>query len=300
MKTYIGIDLGGTNVRVGIVTEDGEVLQQIKSPSYAKEGPEKVMANIKQMVRQLDGWEKCTAIGVGVPGPCSQQTGSMTMATNLPGFTGYPIATELSDEFGMPAFIENDADVAGLAEALVGDGKGLPVVMYVTISTGIGGCLIVNGKCLSGKHGYGGEIANMIVGTSRSKYNHLAPGAVENEASGTAVSRKGRERLSELNIQHAGEVFALAAQGNEIAQSIVEEAVNDLAQMFASIAALADPDMFILGGGMMKSADVFLEPMLQRYRMITHEALHDTPFVIAQLEEPGLIGAAMLPKSHGY
>ena len=299
MKTYIGIDLGGTNVRAGIVTEDGTVLQQIKSPSLAQEGPAAVMANIKQMVHQLEDWEKCSGIGVGVPGPCDQKTGSMTMSTNLPGFTRYPIAEELSEEFGIPAFIENDADVAGLAEAVVGAGKGLPVVMYVTISTGIGGCLIVNGKCVSGKHGYGGEIANMVVGTSRHKYNHLAPGAVENEASGTAVSRKGREYLKELNVQHAGEVFALAAEGNERAQEIVEEAVSDLAQMFASIAAVADPDMFIIGGGMTKSADVFMEPLLAHYRRITHEALHDTPFVIADLEEPGLVGAAMLPRSHG-
>ncbi|MBQ1468525.1 MAG: ROK family protein [Solobacterium sp.] len=298
MKTYIGIDLGGTNIRVAKITEDGKVLQQIKSPSYGAEGRERVLENLKKLVRQIDGWEECSGMGVGVPGPCDQKTGSMSMSTNLPGFTGYPFADDLSKEFGMPAYIENDANVAGLAEAVVGAGKGLSVVEYVTISTGIGGALIVDGKVVSGKHGYAGEIANIIIDRDRGTYNHLAPGAVENEASGTAITRKGRELLPEMNIRHAGQVFDLAAEGNEIAQKIADAAIADLAQLFATLAAVADPDIFVLGGGMMKSADKFLDKLIEKYKEITHTALHDTPFVIAQLEEPGIIGAAMVPRSH--
>ena len=168
MKTYIGIDLGGTNVRVAKVTEFGEVLSQVKGPSFGMEGPTKVMSNLKEMVREIPGWKECSAIGVGVPGPVDKKSGSMVLSTNLKGFTGYPFADELSKEFGMPAFVDNDANVAGLAEALVGAGKDKNVVFYVTISTGIGGALIVNGKTVSGKHGFGGEIANIIIfnGTS--------------------------------------------------------------------------------------------------------------------------------------
>lgn len=299
MKTYIGIDLGGTNIRVGKVTEEGEVLQQVKGPSYGSEGREAVLANLKEMVRKIDGWENCSGIGVGVPGPCDQKTGSMALSTNLPGFQDYPFARDLTDTFGIPAFIDNDANVAGLAEALVGAGKGLPVVVYITVSTGIGGGIIVNGKAVSGKHGFGGEIANLVVDPHRPVYNYLAPGAVENEASGTAISRKGREMMPDRQIEHAGEVFFAAEDGDERAEEIVDTLVEDLAHLFANIAAVLDPDIFILGGGMMKSSAYFLDRAVARFRELAHDALHDTPFVKAGLEEPGLIGAAMVPKSHG-
>ena len=104
MKTYIGIDLGGTNVRVAKVTEFGEVLSQVKGPSFGMEGPTKVMSNLKEMVREIPGWKDCSAIGVGVPGPVDKKSGSMVLSTNLKGFTGYPYADELSKEFGLPAF----------------------------------------------------------------------------------------------------------------------------------------------------------------------------------------------------
>ena len=300
MKKYIGVDLGGTNVRVAIVTEEGEILAQTKGPSYAQEGRERVIENIVEMVKSLPGWEECAGIGAGVPGPCDQKTGSMLLSTNLPGFAGYPFAAKLSEELNMPAFIENDADVAGLAEAVFGAGKGYPIVFYVTISTGIGGGLVIDGKCVSGKHGFAGEIANIIIDRNRNKINYLQVGAVENEASGTAISRKGRELLSDLGVTESREVFKLAREGNPRAQAIIDEAVRDLAQLFATISAVVDPDIFILGGGMMKSADVFFEPMIEKYKELTHDALNDTLFVQAELEEPGILGAAMLPRSHGY
>ena len=163
MKTYIGIDLGGTNVRIAKVSEDGEVLEQVKGPSYGQEGPEKVMANIKELLHSIPNWQEASGIGVGVPGPVDTKAGAMMLSTNLPGFTGYPFAKELTEEFGIPTFLDNDANVAGLAEALVGAGKGLKTVFYVTISTGIGGVLVEDGKTVSGKHGFGGEIANIII-----------------------------------------------------------------------------------------------------------------------------------------
>ncbi|MCI5722790.1 MAG: ROK family protein [Erysipelotrichaceae bacterium] len=299
MKTYIGIDLGGTNVRVAKVSEFGEVLAQVKGPSYGTEGPAKVMSNLKDMVRDIPGWKDCSGIGVGVPGPVEKKSGSMVISTNLKGFTGYPFADELSREFGMPAFIDNDANVAGLAEALVGAGKDKSIVYYVTISTGIGGALIVDGKTVAGKHGFGGEIANIIIDRNRQKINDLNIGAVENEASGTHITRKAKEKIHDHEILHAGSVFELAADGNPEAIQIVDEACKDLGQMFATIACVCDPDIFIIGGGMMKSADKFLPKVIENYKAMSHTTIQDTPFVIASLDEPGIIGAAMLPMSEG-
>ena len=299
MKKYIGIDLGGTNVRVAVIDEEGKILSQVKSPSYATEGRDKVLKNLYSLIRELPDWKECSGIGAGVPGPCNQITGSMMLDTNLPGFKDFPFAQDMSREFGMPAYIDNDANVAGLAEALVGAGKGVPVVYYVTLSTGIGGGLVVDGKCVSGKHGFAGEIANIIIDRNREKVNYLAVGAVENEASGTAIRRKGQAIFGADVIKHAGSVFDMAADGNEEAKKIVDGAIQDLAQLFATLAAAVDPDAFVLGGGMMQSAHYFLQPLIEKYKEITHDALHDTPFVVAKLDEPGIIGAAMLPKSRG-
>lgn len=298
MKCYIGIDLGGTNVRVAKVTRDGEVLAQVKGPSYGTEGPEKVMANIKDLIRQIPDWQEASGIGVGVPGPVDSKTQTMVLSTNLTGFAGYPLAKELSDEFGMPAFLDNDANVAGLAEALVGAGKGLSTVFYVTISTGIGGILVHDGKTVSGMHGFGGEVANMIIDRNREKINNLNIGAIENEASGTAIRRKGVEAFGD-EIKHAGMVFDLAAAGNEKAKEIVATMEDDLGRFFSLISCVCDPEMFILGGGTMKSADKFLPGTIEAFKKYSHEAVRDTPFVVAGLEEPGVVGAAMVPVSHG-
>ncbi len=296
MKTYIGVDLGGTNVRAAIVDEEGKIIVQKKSPSHAQEGREVVMKVITDLIRSLPDYEKCSGIGMGVPGPCDQKTGSMVLSTNLPGFAGYPITKELEETFHMPSYIDNDANVAALAEALVGAGKGCKVVYYVTISTGIGGGLVVNGECISGKHGFGGEIANIIIDRNRSKVNYLAVGAVENEASGVAIRRKANE-AGTREYAHAGEVFEAAKQGDENAKTVVENATQDLAQLFATLACAVDPDIFVLGGGVMKSSDLFLPKVIEKFKSISHTQLHDEVFVLASLEEPGVIGAAMLPKS---
>ena len=296
MKTYIGVDLGGTNVRAAIVDEEGNVLVQKKSPSYAQEGKEKVMDTIINLIKSLPDYESCSGIGVGVPGPCDEKTGSMVLATNLPGFEGYSIANKLEETFHMPSFIDNDANVAALAEALVGVGKGKKVVYYVTLSTGIGGGLVINGECISGKHGFTGEIANIIIDRNRSKVNYLAVGAIENEASGTAITRKANEKASK-KYKHAGEDFEDAHNGDPVAKEIVDNVARDLAQLFATIACVCDPDIFILGGGMMQSSDLFLPSVIEKFKEISHTQLHDDEFVLASLEEPGVIGAAMLPKS---
>lgn len=298
MKSYIGIDLGGTNVRVAKVSAEGEVLAVVKGPSYSQDGPEKVMANLKKLIRKIPDWQECSGIGVGVPGPVDAVTRTMVLSTNLPGFTGYPMAAELEADLGIPTYLDNDANVAGLAEALVGAGKGLKTVFYTTISTGIGGVLIVDGKAVSGKHGFGGEIANIIIDRNREKVNYLNVGAIENEASGTAVTRKGRQVFGD-KIKHAGNVFELANKGDADAIKIIDDVAKDLGQLFATIACVCDPDIFIIGGGMMRSADSLLPGVIKNFKEMSHAALADTKFVIAGLEEPGVVGAAMLPVSYG-
>lgn len=297
MKTYIGVDLGGTNVRVALVDETGKVLQIEKEKTEIEKGCEHVVEKLILMIERLDGYKQSVGIGMGVPSPVDTKLGTMVMATNLPGFKGYPLVEKIQSHFQLPTFMDNDVNVAGMGEAMLGAGMNKDIVYYVTISTGIGGALIVNEKLVSGKHGYAGEVANIVIDRNREKINHLNVGAVENEASGTALTRKGKNLFGD-HIQHAGDVFDLARNGNEQALQLCDEMAYDIALMFSIIAHVVDPDVFILGGGVMKGKDIFFDKLKTYYESLVHEGMRSVQFQEALLEEPGIVGAAMLPKAY--
>lgn len=297
MNRYISIDLGGTNVRVAMVDELGNILQDIKRPSLAKEGPEVVKDNIIDMIKSIEGFERCLGIGIGVPGPVDTYNRVITMSTNLPGFTNYPFCKILEETFNMPTYMDNDANVAGLAEAVLGAGRALPIVYYITHSTGIGGALIVDGKVVSGRKGYAGEIGNIIVKDNGQKYNHLNCGAVENEASGTAICRIGKEVLGD-DITSAKDVFDKASRGDEKAKRIINQMAKDIARAMASIAHVCDPHIFVIGGGCSNAHELYFDLIRDYYKTMVHEKMGDVPIVKAILKEPGVVGAAMLVKSN--
>ena len=303
MKYYIGIDLGGTNVRTLLVDETGKTYSEVKDSTERENGPDYVCAKIIRQISSLDtsvcgGLNGVEGIGIGVPGPVDVVNGTMIMATNLPGFENYPICEKLADKFNLPVFIDNDANVAGLAEAILGAGKEYPTCYYVTISTGIGGACIVDGKLVSGGRGHAGEIGNIIVKNNGYKFGALNPGAAEGETSGTAITRKGKALLGDDKVAHAGDVFRLASEGNLKAQSIVDECISELATMFANIAHTVDPHCFVLGGGVMKSKDYFLDQLVEQFNSKIHVGMRGhIPMLQAKLEDCGAIGAAMLPMS---
>lgn len=303
MKYYIGIDLGGTNVRTLLVDEKGNSYSEVKDATEREHGPDYVLAKIIRQIESLDtnvcgGLSGVEGIGIGVPGPVDTVNGTMIMATNLPGFENYPICEKLSSRFNLPVFIDNDANVAGLAEALLGAGKNYPTCYYVTISTGIGGAFIANGQLISGGRGHAGEIGNIIVKNNGYKFGKLNPGAAEGEASGTAITRKGKEILGDDVIHHAGDVFRLASEGNLKAQAIVDECVSELATLFANIAHTVDPHCFVIGGGVMKSKEYFFENLQQQFNAKIHVGMRGhIPMLETKIDDCGAIGAAMLPMS---
>ena len=260
MKYYIGIDLGGTNVRTLLVDENGKTYSEVKDNTERENGPDYVCAKIIRQIESLD--------------------------------------TSLADRFNLPTFIDNDANVAGLAEALLGAGKDYPTCYYVTISTGIGGAFIVDGKLVSGGRGHAGEIGNIIVKNNGYKFGGLNPGAAEGETSGTAITRKGKELLGEDRVNHAGDVFRLASEGDLKAQSIVDECISELATMFANIAHTVDPHCFVIGGGVMKSREYFYDRLVEQFNSKIHVGMRGyIPLLGTKLEDCGAIGAAMLPMS---
>lgn len=294
MKNYIGVDLGGTNIRAAIVNEEGVILNMKKTRSNPERGAEPVMETIITLIESLEGYEACEGIGMGIPGPVDTAAGKIIVSTNLPKLIGFPIAEYIREHFHKPTYIDNDVKVAALGEAVQGAGKDYPIVYYVTISTGVGGALVIDRKVISGQNGHAGEIGNICIDRNRKKYNILNAGAVENEASGTAITRKGKEVFGD-QIHDAGDVFELARKGNEKALKIVDGMSYDLAMMFSAIGHIIDPHVFVVGGGVMKGKDVFFEKMEKYYRSMIHEGMQPVVFREALLEEPGIIGAAMLP-----
>ena len=298
MKKYIGVDLGGTQARAAIVSEDGKILQIVTNPSKAQEDAQTIVDNLVSTIQQLDLDDSVVGIGLGVPGPVDTINGKMVMATNIPALSGYNMQQAISERLNLPTFMDNDANVAGLAEALVGAGKDKPIVYFVTHSTGIGGALIVHGQCISGAHGHAGEIGNIIIDRQRKKINNLNAGSIETEASGPAILRRAQESVSS-DIKNTKELFDLARENNEQAMMLVDEIAHDFAIMLSSIAHVVDPDAFVFGGGVTKSKDVYFDKVIKYFKNHVHKHMRDTEFLFAQLEEPGIVGAAMLPKSKG-
>ncbi len=299
MNYYVGIDLGGTNVRIAKVDDDGRIVQDVIAPSHGLEGPEKIEENILDLLKQFDLTD-VKSIGLAIPGPVDGERNVITQATNIPGCEGYPFAANMQQVTGIPVFLDNDANAAGLAEAVLGAGRGYHEVYFLTHSTGIGGALVIDGKVISGHKGYAGEVANVIVDPDAKQYPvyaHLNRGGVESVASGTAIGLIGKELIGEKG-DSARKVFLLAGEGNEVAEAIVDKMSKDFATCLAAISAICAPDCFVIGGGCSHSSAIYFSKVREYFRSMAHEGMRDVPILKAQLSEPGVLGAAMIGKSH--
>ena len=302
-KKLLGIDLGGTTIKFGILTLEGEVQEKWAIDTNILEDGKHIVPDIVGSIKHrlnLYGLTKDDFVGIGMgsPGAVDRAKKTVTGAFNLNWAHTEEVGSVIERELGIPFAIDNDANVAGLAEALLGAGKDYPTCYYVTISTGIGGAFIVDGKLVSGGRGHAGEIGNIIVKNNGYKFGGLNPGAAEGETSGTAITRKGKELLGEDRVNHAGDVFRLASEGDLKAQSIVDECISELATMFANIAHTVDPHCFVIGGGVMKSREYFYDRLVEQFNSKIHVGMRGyIPLLGTKLEDCGAIGAAMLPMS---
>jgi len=293
MQTNISVDLGGTNVRCALVDENGTILSIVKGSSNPEKGAQAIVDKIESLIKQLDNYEQANAIGIVVPGLIDQEKGIITAANNLPKLIDYPLKKQLEQDLGKPVILANDVKAAAYGEAISGAGKDDAIVYYISISTGIGGAAVIDQKLLSGFHGFAGEVGNVIVDQHYEAIGIMNAGAAEALGSGTAITRIGKEKLGQ-QIEHAGTVFDLAKQNQKEAQEIVEQMTDHLSTLLSTIALVIDPSIIILGGGVMKGKDVFLEALDQKFHAKIFDAMRDIRIEEAQLEEPGIVGAAML------
>jgi glucokinase len=295
MNKYIAVDLGGTNIRAALVDDEGTIIEVKKTSTDGEKGWKHSINKLIELIESLNGYEDTIGIGVGCPGPLDPVKGLILKPTNLPLWDNVPLSDLLSFHFDKPCFVNNDANVAGLAEAFVGAGANHSIVQYITVSTGIGGGLVINGKLIDGATFNAGEIGNIIVDSTHDfKHNFLNKGAVEGLASGTALTRIANEKG--IKALHAGDLFN---DESEVSNEIIDKAADNIARLMSTISHVVDPSIYVFGGTVMSKDNGFFELVTSKFETYVYPQMHGKiQMKKAQLDEPGIIGAAMLVKSN--
>jgi glucokinase len=306
----IGIDVGGTKVLGVAVDAGGVMVAEHREPT--PEGGEAVLATMLTIVEQLRARvPEVAALGAGVPG-LVDRTGTLRIAPNLPGVVELAVATRLASATGLPTRVDNDATCALWGEHATGVARGADDVLLVTLGTGIGGGLLLDGQLTRGANGFAGEFGHMVVAAGGIRCPCGRSGCWERYASGSALGRMGREaaggggaaRMVELAggdpADVRGEhVTAAAAEGDAAAQAVVAEFASWFAIGLANLVAIVDVRTCVVGGGLVEAGDVLLTPIREAVRGDLIAAGHRPPvdIVAATLgEHAGAVGAAHLAR----
>lgn len=291
MKYAVGIDVGGTNTRVALINEEYEILER-KQFSTSPDNPDETMKKIQEIIESFE--VSVEGIGISCPGPLDLLKGIILTPPNLPGWHNYHLTEELAKVTGIPVYLENDANLACLAEAAIGAGKDKNYVQFLTISTGVGAGLCVNKQIFLGGRGFAQEVANSILWKNGPSQGDLKKGSIESIASGTAITKRAQE--AGLDAAHAGEVYELAQSGNEKAQEIMEDAYEYLSSFLGILYGVLDPEIFVLGGSVALKIPGFIEEIEGRVKEKVYDSLKENICVVpaALGEDCGLLGAACL------
>ncbi len=282
-KLFAGVDLGGTKILVLIADEAGQVLGSERVPTLATQGPEAVIGRIVEAVRAAADGAKVAlsdirATGVSAPGPIDDEKGIVTDPPNLPGWHNVPLARILHERLGVRTVLENDANCAGVGEHNFGAGRGYRHMLYITISTGIGGGVIIDNELYVGASGAAGEVGHIGVSVTGPTCGAGHVGCLEAFASGTAIAARAREaiaagglprtaRIAEHNPPLSAETVYLAGQQGEAeATAIIETAGRYLGIGLASLINAFNPEAIVLGGGLTHMGDTILGPAVETAR----------------------------------
>lgn len=286
----IGIDIGGTQSRVAAI-EENTVIKQVRIATD-NQNPIK---HIEKLIELIDEFAvEYESIGISCPGPIDLQTGKILNPPNLPGWHGFALTSYLKKATGKKVRLDNDANCAALAEAVIGAGKGYNYVPFVTISTGIGAGFVLNQELFYGAHGFALEVANCLVDEENLVDGSTLQGSVERVASGTGIYHQAR--MNGLDVESTADVFRLANQGNQQAVDLLEYVSDKLANFLAMLQAVLDPDIIILGGSVILNNPKFISILESKVRKRVYSTTKkNVKIVKAKLgDDAGLIGTTLL------
>ncbi len=263
-KYYLAIDLGGTKITAAVADETGKTIVRKTISTEAHKGKKAVLDNLVGLGKELiktAGLKSAqiSMIGIGAPGPVLPAEGIVVEAPNLPGWDRVPLKELMEEAFKRPVLVQNDANAAALAENLMGAGKGAQNMIYITVSTGIGGGLIINGKLYEGSRGTAGEVGHMIIKENGPLCSCGARGCLEALASGTALGKMG-EKIFNRKID-AVEIEKMAIAGDRKAQELIKIVANYLGVGVSNLVNLLNPEVIVIGGGMSNLGNLLLEPV---------------------------------------
>jgi len=296
----IGVDLGGTNLRAAAIDENGRQLDRYSIATPNREGSrEEIIAGIVTLVRGVQervGAGELRGVGIGVPGYIQMNTGVIVSAANLP-FTNFPIRDDVQKQLGIPILLENDANAAALGELWMGTGRGVKSLFLLTLGTGIGGGIIVDGKVLHGFAGMAGEPGHMTVYPDGNPCGCGNQGCLEKHASATAVVAMARMLGLGDNGITAADVYDMALAGNGRAKVVFECMGRALGIALATLINLFNFPLYVLSGGPLPAWDMFAPTMLAEVKRRSYTySRTETRIERATLgSEAGLYGAAYLP-----
>ena len=304
---YVGIDVGGTGLKAGIVDENGKLLNKCTCPTGVERGHEAVindMANLALQAIAEGGFtvDDVKAIGIGIPGILDPKTNRVPFCTNL-GWHDVPLVELMQKVIDKPIFVNNDATVAGFAEAVAGVSAGVKDSVFVTLGTGVGGGIFIDGKPYSGAHGVGSEIGHIIIidggemctcGTAGCWERYMGKKAAsENPECAIATAVNG-----DLDQITARTVIDAAKAGDAVACQVFDQYVHYLCVGLVSIINMIDPEMIVLGGGVSGAGQFLLDAVRAKMdTMVFYKAMDYAKIELAVLgNDAGIIGAAMLGK----
>ncbi|HEY4844566.1 MAG TPA: ROK family protein [Candidatus Dormibacteraeota bacterium] len=302
----IGIDLGGTQLRVAVADDRGRLKTVVRHSTEAARGRQHVIDRIVAAVAEAldaDGTSarQVRALGIGLPGPVDPAAGIVISPANLPGFKNVPLNRILTRATGIPSYLHHDAHLAALGEHRRGAARGASEMIYVTVSTGIGAGLLLRGELYAGAHGIAGEVGHIVVQRDGPLCTCGNRGCLEAIASGTGIARAARESapgtprsaLHGLAHPHAEDVARAARAGDELANAILENAGTYLGLAIGTLVNLFNPQLIVLGGSVIKAGSLLLGPMRRTMNASSWKASRRGLRIVrpALGDDAGLIGA---------
>ncbi|GIP35163.1 ROK family protein [Paenibacillus sp. J2TS4] len=308
-KEYVvGVDLGGTKIATALLDKSGSVLRRTRFQTSELKTAEEVIDCLVRSVEEVRGDMPVAGVGVASPGAVDTERGVILNGTNLPGWAGIPLRQAMKERLGVPVQVVNDANAAAWGEYYAGAGQGSKTMVYVTLSTGIGSGIVLDGKLLLGSNGIAAELGHTMIGIEGPSCSCGRSGCWEAYASGTSIARfaaeaaaGGASLMTKLAARDGASIgaphlFEAAGQGDQVARHTVERITHYIALGLMNVVHTFNPDCIVIGGGVSRAGDALFGPVRLKTSALVMEPYRETFRIVPAMlgDDVGVVGAATL------